>query len=98
MHNKNINAGLQLVPISKDSEAYIIIDKAIDVIQKSGLKHQVTPLETVIEGPYDEVMHVIKQAQEIALDSGSEELVVSIRLHIKKEEPVSFEEKTQKYN
>src|SRR5262249_50796128 len=46
---------------------YAAVDRAIEVIQRSGLKHLVGPSETTIEGPYDEVLAAIKQAQEAAL-------------------------------
>ena len=98
MTNHTINAGLQIVPLQKSRDALQAIDRAIEVIQKSGLKHQVTPMETVIEGGYDEVMDIIKKAQQAALKAGAAELVVNIRLHLKKDMSVSFEEKTAKFN
>jgi uncharacterized protein YqgV (UPF0045/DUF77 family) len=48
-------------------ETYAAVDRAIEVIQASGLKHVVGPSETTIEGEYDEVLAVIKQAQEAVL-------------------------------
>ena len=36
-----------------------MVDEAIDVIQKSGVRYQVGPFATVLEGNYDEVMKVI---------------------------------------
>ncbi len=98
MIKHTINAGLQVVPHAEGLEIYSLIDKAIEVIQNSGLRYQVTPMETVIEGSYNEVMEVIKKAQEATLAAGAEELVVSIRLHIKGSVDVSFEEKTKKFN
>ena len=98
MTNHTINAGLQIVPLQKSRDALQAIDRAIEVIQKSGLKHQVTPMETVIEGGYDEVMDIIKKAQQAALKAGAAELVVNIRLHLKKDMSVSFEEETAKFN
>lgn len=98
MINHKINAGLQVVPHAKNLQLYPIIDEAIKVIQNSGLRYIVTPMETVIEGYYDEVLEVVKKAQEAALASGAQELVVTLRLHIKKDSDVSFEEKTQKFN
>lgn len=97
MTTHNINAAIQIVPRSDNKDIYGIIDKAIEVIQTSGLKYEVTPMETVIEGPYDRVFEVIKAAQEAALSSGAFELLVNIKLHIRKDADVTFEEKTGKY-
>ncbi|MEQ8476593.1 thiamine-binding protein [Fulvivirga sp.] len=98
MINHKINAGLQVVPHTEHLPIYPIIDEAIKVIQQSGLRYMVTPMETVIEGHYDEVMTVVKRAQEAALAAGAQELVVTLRLHIKKASDVSFEDKTAKFN
>ncbi|MTI22855.1 MTH1187 family thiamine-binding protein [Fulvivirga sp. RKSG066] len=92
-----INAAVQIVPNTNSTDIYPIIDKAIEVIQQSGLKYEVTPMETVIEGKYDEVMSVIKKAQSASLQAGAKELIVAIKLHVRQSEDVSFEEKTEKY-
>ena len=97
MTTHNINAAVQIVPRSESQDIYSIIDKAIEVIQDSGLKYEVTPMETVIEGPYEEVMQVITRAQEAAFASGAYELLVNIKLHVRKDGDVTFEEKTGKY-
>ena len=56
-----INVSLQLIPKSKHKDSYTIVDKAIEIIQNSGIKHQVCPFETVMEGRYDKLMEIIKQ-------------------------------------
>ena len=95
--NHIINASIQIVPKCSPDKFYAIIDAAIEVIKASGLRNIVTPLETVLEGPYDEVMLTIKKAQEASLASGAEDLALNIRMHVRKNEDVSFEEKTSKY-
>lgn len=97
MTEHNINAAIQIVPRSEDKNIYGIIDQAIEVIQQSGLKYEITPMETVIEGPYNKVFQIIKEAQEAALSYGAYELLVNIKLHIRKDGDVTFEEKTGKY-
>jgi uncharacterized protein YqgV (UPF0045/DUF77 family) len=48
-----INLALQVLPSSITSDPYSLVDKAIEVIQQSGLKYRVCPFETVIEGDYE---------------------------------------------
>lgn len=96
MENK-INAAIQIIPKSNDKHIYDIVDEAIAVIQNSGLKYMVTPMETVIEGKYFEVFEVMQKAQEMALSAGADELLVNIKLHIRKNADVTFEEKIEKY-
>ena len=64
---KNINLGIQIVPKSKSKDTYALVDKAIEVIQQSGVKYEVTPFETVMEGPQDTLMEVAKRRKKLSL-------------------------------
>lgn len=94
---KNINLGIQIVPKSKSKETYALVDKAIEVIQQSGVKYEVTPFETVMEGPQDTLMEVAKKAQEAVFEAGAEEVLVYYRMHIKKDSDATIAEKTGKF-
>ena len=94
---KTINLGIQIVPKSKTHEAYALVDKAIEVIQQSGLKYEVTPFETVMEGPEEDLMRVAREAQEAVLAAGAEEVLVYYRIQIRKGGDVTISEKTGKY-
>jgi len=93
-----INLGIQIVPKSKNLDSYTLVDKAIAVIQKSGIKHVVTPFETVMEGPQDQLMAIAKKAQDAVLDAGADEVLVYYRIQIRKDADVSIEDKTGKYH
>lgn len=94
---KTINLGIQIVPKSKKHDAYALVDKAIEVIQRSGVPYEVTPFETVMEGPENELMKIAKEAQEAVLAAGAEEVLVYYRMQIRKEGDVTISEKTGKY-
>jgi len=96
----NIHLSIQIVPlqITNQQHPYAIIDKAIEAIDQSGLSYQVSAMETVIEGSYDKVMEVAKKAQEICFAEGANELVVNIKLHIRKDGDITFHEKMEKYS
>ncbi len=79
MQNK-ITATLQVFPREKSGKFTEIIDKAIEVIQNSGLKYMVSPTETIVEGYFDEVMTVFKQAIEACYDNGSHTVISNIRI------------------
>ncbi len=89
----NIHFAIQIVPKSKTQHAYDIIDKAIDIIKQSGLKFEVGPMETVIEGDYDTIMSIAKKAQEVCLESGADEIVVAMKVHARKDGDVTWAEK-----
>lgn len=88
-----IHFAIQIVPITKTKDHYPIIDKAIDVIQQSGLRYEVGPMETVIQGDYDRILAVAKKAQEICLEAGADEIVVTMKVHARKNSDVTWEEK-----
>ncbi len=90
-----VNLSLQIIPVNT-ADAYPIIDAAIHVVQASGIKYEVQPFATLLEGPLEEVMAVAMRAKEAALEAGGEELVVNIQLHLKKNQDVHFEDKTSK--
>lgn len=97
MEEKIINLGIQIVPKSNTIDAYQLVDKAIEVIQKSGVKHVVTPFETVMEGLQTELMTIAKEAQNAVLDAGADEVLVYYRMQIRKNADVEIEDKIGKY-
>jgi len=92
-----INLGLQIVPKSKTQESYSLVDKAIEVIQDSGVKYEVTPFETVMEGPQEQLMAIAMEAQNAVFNAGAEEVLIYYRIHVRKESNVTMDEKTDKY-
>ncbi|WP_215224581.1 thiamine-binding protein [Echinicola shivajiensis] len=94
---KSINLGLQIVPKSEKLDTYSLVDKAIEVIQASGVKYEVNPFETVMEGPEDKLMAIAKKAQDAVLDAGADEVLVYYRMQIRKNGDVTMGEKTDKH-
>jgi len=94
---KKVNIAFQVIPQSKSREIYDIVDEAIDVISKSGIKYTVCPFETVMEGEYDEIMKVVKAAQEVCLNTGAESLISNLKIEWHKDKDASMNEKTEKY-
>ena len=94
--NKTVNIALQVLPTSKTIHPYKLVDSAIEVIAGSGLKYKVTPFETVMEGSYDEIMKVVKLAQEACYKAGTESMMTYIKIQSSRED-VSIEEKMERY-
>jgi len=94
--DKTVNIALQILPSSKTIHPYTLVDKAIEVIAASGLRYKVTPFETVMEGSYDEIMKVVKLAQEACYEAGADSLMTYVKIQTSKTD-VSIEDKTGKY-
>ena len=93
---KTVNIALQILPTSSDIHPYTLVDKAIEIIAGSGLKFRVTPFETVMEGSYDEIMEVVKHAQQACYDAGAGSLMTYIKIQSSRED-VMIEDKMEKY-
>ena len=91
-----VNLALQILPTSKTIHPYLIVDKAIEVIAVSGLRYKVTPFETVMEGSYEDIMNVVKLAQEACYKAGADSLMTYIKIQSSTKD-VSIDDKMEKY-
>ncbi|HNX55634.1 MAG TPA: MTH1187 family thiamine-binding protein [Prolixibacteraceae bacterium] len=92
-----INLAIQVLPRSKDKGTYELVDVAIELIQKSGLNYQVCPFETVIEGPYDEVISLVKEIHEAVYAAGADEMITNLKIQTRKNQDVFIDDKMNKY-
>lgn len=92
-----VHVAIQIVPIAKE-HPYPIIDRAIEVIERSGVDYRVGAMETVMQGDYEKLMTLVQQAQDACFDAGAEELVVTLKVHARKNGDVTWEEKLDKYS
>ena len=92
-----VNISLQILPSSSSKHPYDIIDKAIEVISRSGLTYKVCPFETVMEGDYDKIMAVIREVQIKCLEFGAEKIFSNIKMQVDGLRDVTIGEKTVKY-
>ena len=95
--NNKVNLAIQVLPQSDTRHPYSIVDKAIEVIQKSGLKYKVCPFETVIEGNWDEVMDVVKKVHEICYANETTKMMTYIKIQSQNNEDVTIADKMEKY-
>lgn len=98
MIDKKINVAIQVLPRSAKVGTYELVDKAIEVIQKSGLIYRVCPFETVVEGYYDEIMALLKEVHEVIYANGAEEMITNIKIQTRYNEDVLIEDKMNKYD
>ncbi len=93
MTEHDISLGIQIVPKSEKHDTYHLVDAAIDVIQQSGVPHMITPFETVMQGKYEDLMKIANEAQKAVLAAGADECLVYFRIHYRKDDDVTFDEK-----
>lgn len=91
-----INAAIQLLPLKTDEHRYAVVDRAIELINTSGLNYKVCPFETVVEGKTEEVYGLIQKIQTEMLQNGCDELILNIKIHAANRD-LAFSEKLEKY-
>jgi uncharacterized protein YqgV (UPF0045/DUF77 family) len=97
MHNHIINASLQILPVVQDRHPYEWVDEAIAVIRQTGVKHEVGPFATVIEGSYTEVLTVINNINEYLQQNGCAEWILNAQIQIRANADITGDEKTAKF-
>jgi uncharacterized protein YqgV (UPF0045/DUF77 family) len=97
MHSYTINASIQIVPIVLDKHPYEWVDEAIGIIQQSGIKYEVGPFATVLEGSYDAVMKTIHDVNEYLYKRGCAEWITNLQIQIRSGGEVTGDEKTGKF-
>ena len=97
MHNYIVNASIQIVPIVTDKHPYEWVDEAISIIQQSGIRYEIGPFATVLEGNYDEVMKVIHAVNEHLFERKCSEWISNLQIQIRSEDNITSLEKTGKF-
>ena len=97
MHQHIINASIQIVPIVQDRHPYEWVDEAIEIIKKSGIKYEVGPFATVVEGTYDDVMNVINNVNEYLLEKNCTEWIANVQIQIRSNGDITSGDKTEKH-
>lgn len=91
-----VNVSLQILPRVQEERLYDVVDKVIEYIDSSGVKYEVGPMETTMEGEFDELIDIVKGAQKICVDEGARRVLSVVKIDYKPE-GVTMDEKIGKY-
>lgn len=97
MHNYIINASIQIVPIVTDKHPYEWVDETINIIHQSGIKYEVGPFSTILEGSYEDVMRTVHQVNEFLYQKQCAEWITNLQIQIRSKEDITGWEKTKKF-
>jgi uncharacterized protein (TIGR00106 family) len=93
----NALVSIQILPKTKNNEDIIpYVDRAIAVIDQSGVKYHVSALETTMEGDLDELLEIVKAMNAAMLEMGSTSVLSQIKI-LYKPEGASIDVLTHKY-
>ncbi len=91
-----INLSLQVLPRVPDERIYQVVDEVIAYIDSTGINYEVGPMETTMEGEIDELLEIVKEAQEICVKQGATRVMSVVKIDYKPE-GVTMDEKVEKY-
>ena len=56
------------------------VAKCVEIVAESGLKYQLTPMGTVIEGDIDDILPVLREMHEVPFIEGAERVSTLIKI------------------
>ncbi|WP_080846900.1 thiamine-binding protein [Cytobacillus gottheilii] len=93
----NSLVSIQIIPKTKNGENVIpYVDEAIAIIDASGIKYEVHPLETTMEGDLDQIFAVIKKMNERMIEIGSSNVISQIKI-LFQPDGITMDTLTEKY-
>lgn len=91
-----MNAAIQVVPLEKSSAAMEIIDRSIEIIQKSGLNYSVSAFETSVDGSWEEIISLITSLKNQLNGESIEDALINVKFQISNGKSVVGEDKIKK--
>ncbi|MCX6200094.1 MAG: thiamine-binding protein [Bacteroidetes bacterium] len=92
-----INATIQVIPLTQIEKAFPIVDKAIELIQQSGISFSVGAFETTLEGEYEAVQQLLRKVEDFCYSQKEVQFLVYSKLHLCGGENILAESKTAKF-
>lgn len=68
-----------MTPLGKGEGVSPYVARSIDIVDRSGLKYRLTPMGTILEGEWDDVMRVVRECHE-RMRQDCDRITTSIRI------------------
>ncbi|MBU8877554.1 thiamine-binding protein [Bacillus sp. FJAT-29790] len=93
----NSLVSIQIIPKTKAGEDVIpYVDEAIRIIAESGVKYEVHPLETTMEGELEHLFKVIAKMNERMIEIGSSNVISQVKI-LYQPSGIEMDSLTEKY-
>ncbi len=71
----------QVIPRAKSGNNYELVDQAIEVVKNANVPYQVSAMETTMRGELNQLLEIVKAAQQKCIDCGALEVITNIKIH-----------------
>jgi uncharacterized protein (TIGR00106 family) len=93
----NALLSIQIIPKTKNGEDVIpYVDEAIRIIHESGVKYEVHPLETTMEGDIQHLFSIITKMNERMIEIGSKNVISQVKI-LYQPMGIAMDQLTEKY-
>ncbi|RKY59643.1 MAG: thiamine-binding protein [Candidatus Latescibacterota bacterium] len=88
-------AEISVVPLGTGSPSVSrYVAKALEVVRASGLKYELTPMATVVEGSVEEILKLVGDMHRAVLEDAVR-VVTSLRMDDRRDKPLTMEGKVR---
>ncbi|KQL38036.1 MULTISPECIES: thiamine-binding protein [Bacillaceae] len=88
---------VQIIPKTNNIEDVIpAVDEAIKIIDESGVKYQVQPLETTMEGDLNQLLNVVQKMNERMIEIGCHNVITQMKI-LYQPQGITMDVLTEKY-
>ncbi|MES9682587.1 hypothetical protein CN514_11420 [Bacillus sp. AFS001701] len=88
---------VQIIPKTNNIEDVIpAVDEAIKIIDESGVKYQVQPLETTLEGDLNQLLMVVQKMNERMIEIGCHNVITQMKI-LYQPQGITMDVLTEKY-
>ena len=93
----NSLVSIQIIPkLENSKESYAYVDAAIAVIEESGVKYQVNPLETTMEGELSTLLNVVQAMNEKMISLSAINVISQVKI-VYQPDGIKADTLTEKY-
>lgn len=93
----NSLVSIQIIPKLEDSKvSYTYVDAAIAVMEEAGVKYQVNPLDTTMEGELSDLLQIIEKMNKKMMDMGAINVISQVKI-LYQPDGITLETLTEKY-
>jgi uncharacterized protein (TIGR00106 family) len=89
-------AEISVVPLGTGSASVSeYVARAVEVLRRRGLKHQVTAMCTLVEGELEEVLEAVGEMHRAVLEAGAPRVITTVKVDERRDRPLSLEGKVE---
>lgn len=98
MKKPTASIAFQVLPkAATQKEMIAIIDEVIALIKNSGVRYEVGPMETTMEGDLETLFEIVRKSQKICIEKGAESVFSNVKILYSPKGVMTIEEKVTKH-